>query len=136
MFDTYFDMLLFFMFQATVSKDGKPMTMQVKLVGNHLIGKNTPSIRQQLGTAFRAATSPASVQKMSSPSKAAVAVGDAGIGGAAVTQTSSSAAVTVINESAALQRDPNTAARLSSICVEEEDNNDSSLLCLDDQVLL
>ena len=125
-----------------MSKEGKPVTMQVKLIGKHHPNQLLPVFGKQQGnklldvvraTPIAASTSPVSTANV-------LTVCSTAITSTAAEQQpvrKTEGAVTVIQESSALGggNSHTTATALSSISSSEDDNNDSSLLCLDDQVL-
>lgn len=126
-----------------MSKEGKPVTMQVKLIGKHHPNQLLPVFGKQQGNKLlevvRATPIAASTSQVSTANVLTVC-------STAITSTAAAeqqpvrrtegAAVTVIQESSALGGNSHTTATaLSSISSSEDDNNDSSLLCLDDQVL-
>ena len=125
-----------------MSKEGKPVTMQVKLIGKHHPNQLLPVFGKQQGNKLlevvRATPIAASTSQVSTANVLTVC-------STAITSTAAEqqpvrkteGAVTVIQESSALGggNSHTTATALSSISSSEDDNNDSSLLCLDDQVL-
>ena len=124
-----------------MSKEGKPVTMQVKLIGKHHPNQLLPVFGKQQGNKLlevvRATPIAASTSQVSTANVLTVC-STAITSTAAVEQPvrKTEGAVTVIQESSALGGNSHTTATaLSSISSSEDDNNDSSLLCLDDQVL-
>lgn len=122
-----------------MSKEGKPVTMQVKLIGQHHPNQLLPVFGKQQGNKLlevvRATPIAASTSHVSTAN--ALTVCSTAITSTAVQPVrKTEGAVTVIQESSALgDNSHTTATALSSISSSEDDNNDSSLLCLDDQVL-
>ena len=125
-----------------MSKEGKPVTMQVKLIGKHHPNQLLPVFGKQQGNKLlevvRATPIAASTSQVSTANVLTVCSTAITSTAAAVQQPvrRTEGAVTVIQESSALGGNSHTTATaLSSISSSEDDNNDSSLLCLDDQVL-
>ena len=125
-----------------MSKEGKPVTMQVKLIGKHHPNQLLPVFGKQQGNKLlevvRATPIAASTSSQVSTANVLTVCSTAITSTAAVEQPvrKTEGAVTVIQESSALGGNSHTTATaLSSISSSEDDNNDSSLLCLDDQVL-
>lgn len=125
-----------------MSKEGKPVTMQVKLIGKHHPNQLLPVFGKQQGNKLlevvRATPIAASTSQVSTANVLTVCSTAITSTAAAVEQPvrKTEGAVTVIQESSALGGNSHTTATaLSSISSSEDDNNDSSLLCLDDQVL-